>query len=1047
MESPGEGLHDVFAAQAAAEPRRIALIAGNSRLSYGELDVRAERWADRLAAAGVRPGHLVPILMPRSVDLVAALLAVLKCGAAYALLDPQWPPTRLDTVVEQLRPPLVVARPGTQAPLSAPLWDPSDDNPRQIPAPRAAVTVRDSDACCVFFTSGTTGRPKAVVTPHRATARLFRPGTFARFDHDTVLPLAAALPWDAFTLELWAALHNGGTCVLIDEPFLTAQSLRTSVTDHGVNTAWLTSSLFNLIVDEDLSALSGLSQLMIGGERLSARHVGRFLDRFPGTALINGYGPVESTVFTTTHRVTVEDCARPNGIPLGRAVPGTAVFVLDGDRPCAAGEPGEICVAGDGLAHGYHGEPGLTAEKFTDVDIVGERVRLYRTGDLGVRDENGIIEFLGRLDRQVKVRGNRVEPAEVERQIVRLAPTVADCRVVPRWNELGGAFELVAFCVPHRITGAQQVTTADTPADVCAGVSADVSADVPTHVLADVSATVARHLPSHQRPVTVAVVDAFPLTGTGKLDDRALLASLPGTPDDTHRDLADGPVGGVVDDPQVRLVSEAFAAVLGRRSVSPLASFFELGGSSLQAARACTRIGKRTGRPVPLPVLYEHPSAERLGTWLRSTPAADATTPPPIGDIPLTPMELVFLTRHLTTPQELSQYCLMTWHLDDRLDPDTLEAAVAAVHERHEALRTAFRVEPRPHAEVTAISAPPLERLDAVATVDEAVVALRALFAEPLEPQDADLWRTALVPVNDRGGWLFGLLVHHIVFDGRSESVLARDLSDAYAGRDPGPVPPTLAERTALTARTAAATAVTDPAARTARARQEFHDVPELRWPEPAGSGESGTRHLARSVPACLVAGLDARGAALGASRFVVLLSAWADTLAEICGQRDFAVGVPVAERALPELDHAVGCLIDMVAVRLRGAAVAGGADGIRETRQLVHQAFGRGAVPFAAVAEGAATPPGRPPVFQTLFALQDNPPPRLDLPGIVSTHLRQPYPALPLELHLEVWPDQDGTLDVVLSYRCEAVAETTARKLLDGFHGRLAPLATGAPA
>lgn len=480
-ESPGEGLHDVFAAQARAQPRRTALIARYTRMSYGELDARAEELADRLAAAGVEQGHVVPILMPRSVDLVVTLLAVLKLGAAYALLDPDWPLTRLDAVVGQLRPPLVVARPGTRAELPAPLWTAAEDDTGEGPA-RAAVTVRGSDACCVFFTSGTTGRPKGVSTPHRATARLFRPGTFTRFDRDTVIPLAAALPWDAFSLELWAALYNGGTGVLIDEPFLTAEALRTMVTDHGVNTAWLTSSLFNLIVDEDLTAMSGLSQVMVGGERLSARHVGRFLDRFPDTALINGYGPVENTVFTTTHHITAADCARPGGIPLGRAVPGTSVFVLQGNRPCAAGEPGEICVAGDGLAHGYLGEPALTAEKFTQVDIDGEQVRLYRTGDMGVRDENGIVEFRGRIDRQVKIRGNRVEPAEVERQIVRLVPDVADCRVVPRWNELDGVFDLVAFCVPTRTGGAPP----------------------------EVPAILARHLPAYQRPVDVAFVDSFP---------------------------------------------------------------------------------------------------------------------------------------------------------------------------------------------------------------------------------------------------------------------------------------------------------------------------------------------------------------------------------------------------------------------------------------------------------------------------------------------------------------------------------------------------------
>ncbi|WP_406841400.1 amino acid adenylation domain-containing protein [Streptomyces sp. AHU1] len=1040
-ESPGEGLHDVFAAQARARPRHTALIARNARVSYGELDARAEELADGLAAAGVGQGHVVPILLPRSVDLVAALLAVLELGAAYALLDPDWPPARLDAVVEQLRPPLVVGRPGAAEGLPAPLWTPADggttggrtagggtggDGEGERPARRPGVAVRGQDACCVFFTSGTTGRPKGVITPHRATARLFRPDTFARFDRNTVVPLAAALPWDAFSLELWAALYNGGTGVLIDEPFLTAEALRAMVTDHGVNTVWLTSSLFNLMVDEDLTALSGLSQVIIGGERLSVRHVGRFLDRFPGTVLINGYGPVESTVFATTHRITAEDCARPDGIPLGRPVPGTSVLILRDGSSRAAGEPGEICVAGDGLALGYLDEPALTAEKFISVDIDGEQVRLYRTGDLGTRDENGTVEFRGRIDRQVKIRGNRVEPAEVERQIEHLVPYVADCRVVPRWNEPAGAFELVAFCVPGPAEGAPP----------------------------DVPAILARHLPAYQRPAHIAFVDSFPLTDRGKLDDRALLASVPGTPAESDHGPAEGDHGpaedhhGAVDDPLVRLVAEAFAEVLGRAAVPARTPFFDLGGSSLQAARACTRIRRRTGRPVPLSSLYEHASAERLGTWLRSArdtggPARDTgAVPPPVGGIPLTAMELVFLTRHLTAPQDRSGYCLMVWHLDGPLDQDRLEDAVAAVHERHQVLRTAFRADPRPHAEVTDICAPPLELLDARPTTDEAAAALRQLFDEPLEPQDADLWRAALVPVAETGGRLFGLLVHHIAFDGRSESVLARDLSDAYAGREPRPAPPGLAERARLTT---AATPLTDRAERAERAREELRDVPPIRWPERPGPGETGVGHLDVSVPADLTTGLDATGTALGASRFVVLLSAWADVLAEVCGQRDFAVGVPVAERTVPELERTVGCLIDMMPVRLRGDAVNGGESGVRETGAVVHRAFTRSDVPFTAIAQGAGTTSGRPPVFQCLFALQDNPPPRLDLPGVTAAHLRQPYAALPVELHLEVWPDENGALDVVLSFRRAAVTGTTALDLLKGYHDRLALIAAGA--
>ncbi|MFF6980258.1 amino acid adenylation domain-containing protein [Streptomyces sp. NPDC008343] len=1004
----GEGLHDVFAAHARARPWHIALLGSDEQVSYGELDARAEELACRLVAAGVQQRHVVPILLPRSVDLVVTLLAVLKLGAAYALLDAGWPATRLRAVIDQLRPPLVVARPGLAVGLSAPLWRPTECAPGESRA-RPVVTVRGSDACSVFFTSGTTGEPKGVVSPHRATARLFREGTFARFDRDTVIPLAAALPWDAFSLELWSALYNGGTCVLIHEPFLTAETLRAMVSGHGVNTAWMTSTLFNLIVDEDLTALSGLSHVMIGGERLSERHVVRFLTRFPDTALINGYGPVESTVFATTHRVTLADCARDGGIPLGRPVPGTSVFVLQGNRPCVTGEPGEICVAGEGLALGYLGEPALTAEKFTHIDVNGEKARVYRTGDLGMRDEDEILEYLGRIDRQVKIRGHRVEPAEVERQIERLVPYVAECRVVPRRVELDGVLELVAFCVPSRSGGAPP----------------------------DVQAILAEHLPAYQRPVAVVFVDSFPLTGTGKLDNRALLARVPEVPDEHGHDP--------VDDPLVRLVIEEFAVVLGSRTVPPHTSFFDLGGSSLHAARACIRIGKRAGRPVPLSVLYERSSAEDLAAWLPSVPNTEAE-PMFTGSIPLTAMELVFLTHHLTAPQDRSGYCLMTWHLDGRLDQDALEAAIASVHERHDVLRTAFQMDPRPHAEVTDIPAPPLEVLVAEPTVDDAVGALRQLFDEPLEPQGADLWRTALVPVTETGGWLFGLLVHHIAFDGRSESVVARDISDAYAGRESHPAPPTLAERAWLVT---AATTGRDSAARsqrTERIRAEFQDVPQIRWPGQPGPGERGTGHHLATVPPAVTARLNAQGAELGGSLFVVLLSAWADTIADVCGQRDFAVGVPVAARTVPELDHAIACLINMVPVRLRGDSVGGGINGIREVGRLVHQAFSRSDVPFADLATSLRpATPGRPPVFQSLFALQDNPPPQLDLPGVAATHLRQPYAALPLELHLEVWPGEDGALDAVLSFRREAVVGATAQELLKGFHDRLALIAGGA--
>ncbi|MFI6503359.1 AMP-binding protein [Nonomuraea typhae] len=391
-----------MARTALARPNAPALVSGQTTITYGELHRTADAWAARLIEAGVARGHRVPILLPRGTDLVIALLAVLKTGAAYALLDSAWPAHRLAEVVAKLGAELVVCAAGASG-LGARTWSPPG-GPAPVPDGYRPVAVGGRDPATVFLASDGTGRPRCVLTPHAATARLFQHDGFARFGAHTVMPLAAPLSWDAFSLELWSVLLNGGTSLIVDEPHLTAAGLRGAVEHHGTDIVWLTGSRFNMIVDEDLDAFQGLRQVMIGGERLSAGHVARFVARHPVIVLLNGYGPVESTVFATTHRVAAADCERPGGIPLGRPVPGTQIHVLDGARPCAVGETGEICIAGAGLAIGYLGDEELTAARFTHVRLGGRRVRVYRTGDLGAWDQDGVLHLRGR---QVQAGGRR----------------------------------------------------------------------------------------------------------------------------------------------------------------------------------------------------------------------------------------------------------------------------------------------------------------------------------------------------------------------------------------------------------------------------------------------------------------------------------------------------------------------------------------------------------------------------------------------------------------------------------------------------------------
>ncbi|MER7110053.1 amino acid adenylation domain-containing protein [Streptomyces sp. NPDC000229] len=508
---PGPGpslIHEAVERHAAHRPDAVALVHGTRRVSYAELDAAADAWAAELLDRGAGPGTFVPVVLARSATLVAALLGVLKTGAAYAALDPSWPVERLRSVAGLLSPRVTVAPEGWDAWQEGSLCPPSEHGPLPRDAGRAPRGHRAKgrvDGACpatVFFTSGTTGRPKAVVSGHRATLSLFDGGFepfTSRGPRRPVMPQAAPVSWDGFTLETWGPLINGGTSVLLDAGYLLPGTLRGLVTREGVDTVWLTASLFHLFIDEDPGCFEGLRHVLTGGERLSVPRVRAFLDRHPSIQLTNGYGPVEACVFTTARRVRRSDCDVPSGIPVGEPVPGRRVHIRTDGRTAEPGTTGEICVSGDGIALGYLGDTELTARMFPTVAVDGVPTRMYRTGDLGFQDADGVVHFAGRADRQVKVRGHRVEPEEVE-AVVRTVPGVADCAVVPVPGASGGYERLALFYT-------------------------QAPAEVPLRPGA-VRRELAARLPRHLVPDLVRGLTEPPLTAHGKLDRPALLRTL-----------------------------------------------------------------------------------------------------------------------------------------------------------------------------------------------------------------------------------------------------------------------------------------------------------------------------------------------------------------------------------------------------------------------------------------------------------------------------------------------------------------------------------------
>ncbi|SDD36728.1 amino acid adenylation domain-containing protein [Actinokineospora iranica] len=961
-----------FRERAHATPDAEAIVSANTRWTYRDLDERSDRIARSLAAQGVRAETPVVILMDRAPDLVAATLAVLKAGGAYVPMHHTYPLDRMRSLAEDTAARLVVtdaANADRAAKLGIPVVRADDpgEHPQaadsdagdaatcdQFGEPPAAGTVPDpGHLAYVIHTSGSTGAPKGVAVTHGDIVALAEDSAFRPPAQRRVL-LHAPHAFDASTYEMWVPLLTGGTLVVAPPGELDVEALAEVITGHAVTGLWLTAGLFRLVAEEVPECLTGVQEVWTGGDVVSVDAVRRVRAVCPDLTVVNGYGPTETTTFATTHRLTPADDV-PAALPIGKPLDAMRALVLDrGLRPVEPGTAGELYLAGAGVARGYLGRPGATAERFPANPFGAPGERMYRTGDLARWDAHGVLHYLGRADQQVKVRGFRVEPGEVEAALVAV-PGVTHAVVVPREDTL------VAYVVGD--------------------------ADPAT-----MRTSLAAVLPGYLVPSAFVPLDALPLTDNGKIDKAALPA-----PDKTTA------AGRAPRDPREEILCGLFAEVLNRARVSIDDDFFALGGHSLLATRLVSRIRATLGAGLAIRALFEHPTVAALAPTLD----ADRDTRPPLvaarprpARVPASFAQRRLWFLHRFEPVGATYNIPLALRLSGPLDAPALRAAVSDVAARHETLRTVFGQDADGPYQIVLDAEPPFEtRAVTAAALPDALAEAAAHEFDLAADVPLRVWLFRLAP--DEHALL--VLVHHIAGDGWSVPVLARDLATAYAARSAGTVPDwaplpvqyadyTLWQRSYLGDES-------DPASPLARQlaywRAALADLPaELDLPfdrpRPAVAAHRGGR-VRYEVGADTHRKIVELARQAQASPFMVVQAVVATLLSRLGAGDDIPLGTPVAGRTDDRLDGLVGFFVNTLVLRADLSGDPTARELVARVRETDLAAYAHQDVPFERLVElvDPQRSLARHPLFQVMLTFNntaDRAEPReVDLPGLTA--------------------------------------------------------------
>ena len=950
---------DLIEEQALMHPDSIAIIYNDENITYEELNKQANKLARTLRSIGVEKNKFVAIVAERGMHSIVGILGVLKAGGAYVPIDPNYPIDRIKFMLDDCQPVVMLAgRNGLNIDTDIPVLKLLEEDAYSDIDTNLGTSADPTDLAYVIYTSGTTGQPKGVLIEHKSVMRLLHGNDDINFGSEIRILQTGSISFDASTFEIWMPLSNGGQLILADDDILlNPEDMKCIINAKSINVMWLTSSLFNQLFDHSSEVFEGLDKLLIGGEALSVPHVSRFIEVNSETTLINGYGPTESTTFTTLY--PIENYM--NAVPIGKPIANTRIYIVKDGQLCGIGMPGELCIAGDGLARGYLGQPELTAEKF--VDCPYEDGKMYRSGDIARWLPDGNISFLGRIDEQVKIRGFRIELGEVETVISEQDGVSAAAVTVHVDND--GEKSICAYYVSEQVDEAS------------------------------LREKIKSHLPAYMMPAYMMRIETMPLTRNGKVDKKRLpkieIASSEYVAPRTETE---------------NIVSKIFGEVLLVDSVGVNDDFFDLGGHSLRAARVINRLEESFGVRLLVRTIFENPTVASLSKLIDEQKVSATYTPIPKiekrQNYPMSSSQRRTFIINDMQPESVA-YNMPTKIIGDRcMDSERVKTTLEKLVERHEILRTSFHMENGETIQRVSEDVVLSYEYEEVAEIDDDEVNQKYKeFVRPFNLGKAPLMRAKVINVKSNRSIMF-FDMHHIISDGMSAGILISEFSRIYAGEELAPLRVHYKDYSAW------------QASRDLSKQEEYwkkiysDDIPVLDIPidkpRPQIQSYNGDRIRIRTE-GNLREAVEKFSRIHGATEYMVLLSVFMMLLSRYSHQEDVVVGSPVSGRTHADTEKMLGMFVNTLAIRAYPQKGKKYVEFLEEVKQSCIKGVENQEYPFENLVEQVAVERdlSRNPLFDVMFALQNNEETILTADDIVFTFVEEEHLVSKFDLCMDV--------------------------------------------